>query len=100
MVSPDVSEDLGIPLGTPAARVAEALDAEPRIRTAILTEPSYVGVLSDIPAIAAACHERGVALVCDQAWAGHFGFGRSVAPLLTMGADAIALKHPQRRCRR
>jgi arginine decarboxylase len=91
-LAPDVSDDLGIPLGTPAARVAEALDAEPRIRTAILTEPSYIGVLSDIPAIAAVCHERGVALICDHAWAAHFGFASSVPPnALTLGADAIAL---------
>jgi lysine decarboxylase len=91
-LSPDVSEDLGIPLGTPVARVAAALDAEPRIRTVILTEPSYVGVLSDLPAIAAACHERGAALICDHAWAAHFGFGSMVPPnALALGADAIAL---------
>jgi arginine decarboxylase len=91
-LSPDVSEDLGIPLGTPVARVAAALDAEPRIRTAILTEPSYVGILSDLPAIAAACHERGVALICDHAWAAHFGFGSMVPQnALALGADAIAL---------
>ena len=75
-LSPDVSDELGIPLGTPVARVSAALDAEPAIRTAILTEPSYVGVLSDLPAIAAACHERGVALICDHAWAAHFGFAQ------------------------
>src|SRR5204862_197296 len=68
-LSPDVSHELGIPLGTAAERVAAALDAEPAIRTAILTEPSYVGVLSDLPAIAEACHARGVALVCDLAGA-------------------------------
>jgi lysine decarboxylase len=87
-----VSEDLGIPLGTPVARVAAALDAEPRIRTVIMTEPSYVGVLSDLPAIAAACHERGAALICDHAWAAHFGFGSTVPQTaLRLGADAIAL---------
>jgi lysine decarboxylase len=91
-LSPDVSEDLGIPLGTPVGRVAAALDAEPRIRTVIMTEPSYVGVLSDLPAIAAACHERGAALICDHAWAAHFGFGSMVPPnALALGADAIAL---------
>ena len=79
-LAPDVSEDLGIPLGTPVDRVAAALDAEPRIRTVIMTEPSYVGVLSDLPAIAAACHERGAALICDHAWAAHFGFGSTVPP--------------------
>lgn len=91
-LSPDVSDELGIPLGTPVERVRAALDAEPEIRTAILTEPSYVGVLSDVPAIAAACHERGVALICDHAWAAHFGFA-STAPknALALGADAIAL---------
>jgi lysine decarboxylase len=91
-LAPDVSEDLGIPLGTPVARVAAALDAEPRIRTVIMTEPSYVGVLSDLPAIAAACHEQGVALICDHAWAAHFGFGTTVPQTaLRLGADAIAL---------
>jgi len=91
-LSPDVSDELGIPLGTPAERVVAALDAEPDIRTAILTEPSYVGVLSDLPAIAAACHERGVALVCDHAWAAHFGFAGTVPRnALALGADAIAL---------
>ncbi|HEY2868973.1 MAG TPA: hypothetical protein VGJ11_05660 [Gaiellales bacterium] len=91
-LSPDVSDELGIPLGTPAERVTAALDAEPEIRTAILTEPSYVGVLSDLPAIAAACHERGVALICDHAWAAHFGFASTVPKnALALGADAIAL---------
>jgi arginine decarboxylase len=91
-LSPDVSDELGIPLGTPAERVIAALDAEPGIRAAILTEPSYVGVLSDLPAIAAACHERGVALICDHAWAAHFGFATSVPRnALALGADAIAL---------
>jgi arginine decarboxylase len=91
-LSPDVSEELGIPLGTPAAGVAAALDAEPRIRTVIMTEPSYVGVLSDLPAIAKVCHDRGAALVCDHAWAAHFGFGSMVPPnALALGADAIAL---------
>jgi lysine decarboxylase len=91
-LSPDVSDELGIPLGTPAERVIAALDGEPDIRTAILTEPSYVGVLSDLPAIAAACHERGVALICDHAWAAHFGFATSVPRnALALGADAIAL---------
>src|SRR6185312_3568694 len=91
-LSPDVSDELGIPLGTPVERVIAALDAEPDIRTAILTEPSYVGVLSDLPAIAAACHERGVALICDHAWAAHFGFASTVPKnALALGADAIAL---------
>jgi lysine decarboxylase len=91
-LSPDVSDDLGIPLGTPAERVIAALAAEPDIRAAILTEPSYVGVLSDLPAIAAACHERGVPLICDHAWAAHFGFAGTVPRnALALGADAIAL---------
>lgn len=91
-LAPDVSDELGIPLGTPVERVTAALDAEPRIRTVIMTEPSYVGVLSDLPAIAAACHERGAALICDHAWAAHFGFGSTVPPnALALGADAIAL---------
>ncbi len=91
-LAPDVDPDLGLPLGMPVERVAAALDAEPAIRTALLTEPSYVGVLSDIRAIADVCAARGVALVCDHAWAAHFGFGDAVPPsALALGADAVAV---------
>lgn len=91
-VAPDVDEELGLPLGMPVERVRAALDAEPGIRTAVLTEPSYVGVMSDVRSIADLCAARGVALVCDHAWAAHFGFGDAVPPsALALGADAVAV---------
>ena len=39
-----------------------------------LVEPSYIGRLSDIEAIAALTHAAGVPLVVDQAWGAHLGF--------------------------
>lgn len=91
-IAPEVDEDLGLAMGTRPESVAAALDADSAIRTVILTEPSYVGVMSDVAGIADVCHARGVALVIDHAWAAHFGFGRAVPEnALRLGADAIAI---------
>ena len=39
-----------------------------------LTEPSYVGVLSDVATIAERCGAAGVPLLVDGAWGAHLGF--------------------------
>src|SRR4029079_18658975 len=57
-----------------------------------LTEPSYVGVLSDVAAIAGTCHGAGVPLLVDGAWGAHLGFHPGLPPhALASGADALVL---------
>jgi lysine decarboxylase len=57
-----------------------------------LTEPSYVGVMSDVAAIAAGCHAAGVPLLVDGAWGAHLGFHPALPPhAMASGADALVL---------
>ena len=58
----------------------------------LLVEPSWLGVVSHVERIAELAHARGIPLICDQAWAGHFGFHPDVpASALALGADAVAI---------
>lgn len=70
--------------------VGETLDAHPEIRTVCITSPTYYGVLSDIPAIAAVCHARGARLMVDAAHGAHLPFlgyeGYQAADVVVMSA--------------
>jgi lysine decarboxylase len=91
-VRPDLDETTGLPLRVPPERVALALAEAPDARGAILVEPSYVGAVSDVGAIADVCHARGVPLVVDQAWGAHLGFHPAVpAHAIELGADAMVV---------
>ena len=54
--------------------VEETLKNHPVIKTVCITSPTYYGVLSDIPAIAAVCHARGARLMVDGAHGAHLPF--------------------------
>ena len=89
-VSPDIDSTSGLALSIPVERIGEALTAMPDARAVVLVEPSYLGLVSDIEAIAREAHARDVPLVCDQAWGAHFGFHPKLPPCaLASGADAV-----------
>jgi arginine decarboxylase len=89
-VRPDVDPVTGLARRIPAARVADAVVGASDLRAVFLVEPSFVGVLSDIGAIAERCHEAGVPLVVDQAWGAHLGLHPRLPPhALALGADAL-----------
>ena len=91
-VRPDLDADTGLPLGIPAARLEDALVKAPDARAVFLVEPSYVGVVSDVAAIAEAAHAHGIPVVVDQAWGAHFGFHPGLPPnTLSLGADAMVI---------
>ena len=82
------------PAGRDAAGAGSrsALAEHPDAAAVFLTEPSYVGVLSDVAAIAAGCHAAGVPLLVDGAWGAHLGFHPALPPhALASGADALVL---------
>lgn len=54
--------------------VEQALNASPEIKTVCITSPTYYGVLSDIPALAAVCHAHGAKLMVDGAHGAHLPF--------------------------
>jgi lysine decarboxylase len=91
-VAPAVDEGRGVALGHPVEAIEAALAAEPDARAVLLVEPSWLGVVSHVERIAELAHARGIPLICDQAWAGHFGFHPDVpASALALGADAVAI---------
>jgi lysine decarboxylase len=56
----------------------------------LLTEPGYLGTLSDIPALITKAHEHSIPVVIDAAWGGHFGFHPELPRhVIQLGADAL-----------
>lgn len=51
-----------------------ALQKHPNVKTICITSPTYYGVLSDLPAIAAVCHAHGAKLMVDGAHGAHLPF--------------------------
>lgn len=89
-VRPDIDEATGLTAGMPVERIAEALDAHPDARAVMLVEPSYVGGVSDVAAIAEVTHARGIPLTVDAAWGAHLGFHPALPPhAIAAGADAL-----------
>ncbi len=74
----------------PPETVEETLNARPDIKTVCITSPTYYGVLSDIPAIAAVCHAHGAKLMVDGAHGAHLPFlgyeGYRAADVVVMSA--------------
>lgn len=62
-------------------QVAAALENAPDAKTVCITSPTYVGALSDIPAIAQVAHAHGAKLLVDGAHGAHLPF---------LGLDAFA----------
>lgn len=74
---------------SPAA-VAEALEEDPEISAVLVVSPTYDGVVSDISAIAALTHDRGIPLIVDEAHGAHFPLSDSFPPsALRCGADIV-----------
>jgi lysine decarboxylase len=89
-VRPEVDPDDGLPRGVPVAGVEAALAAHPEVRAVFVGDPSYVGTLSDVHALAEVAHGHGIPVVVDAAWGAHFGFHDALpAHALALGADAL-----------
>ena len=89
-VRPEVDGVTGLPLGVAADSVRRALDEHPDARAVFVGDPSYVGTVGDIAALAQVSHERGLPLVVDAAWAAHFGFHPDLPRhALALGADVM-----------
>jgi arginine decarboxylase len=57
-----------------ADSVARALDDHPDVDSVLIITPTEYGTGADVGRTAALCHDRGIPLVVDEAWGGHFGF--------------------------
>ncbi|MDR3590031.1 MAG: aminotransferase class I/II-fold pyridoxal phosphate-dependent enzyme [Negativicutes bacterium] len=87
---PEYDREYGIPLGTAPETIRDRLDRQPDIKAVMVVNPTYHGVISDIAAVAAVVHERGIPLLVDEAHGPHLGFHeRLPANSLHCGADAV-----------
>ena len=89
-VSPEVDAATGLPLGVAPGSVDRALRDHPDARAVLVGDPSYVGTVGDVAALAEVAHRHVVPLVVDAAWAAHFGFHPALpAHPLQLGADVM-----------
>jgi arginine decarboxylase len=88
----EIDDRFGIPVGVAPAVVDQALSANPDAVALFCVEPGYLGTLSDLPAVIALAHQRGVPVVVDQAWGAHLGFHDAYPQhALALGADAMVV---------
>ena len=87
-LSPDIDSATGVPTGISVVEFEKVLGEKPI--ALLLTEPGYLGTLSDIPALIAKAHEHSIPVVIDAAWGGHFGFHPELPRhVIQLGADAL-----------
>ena len=87
-LSPEIDAATGVPIGIPVSEFEKIIDQKPI--ALLLTEPGYLGTLSDLPALIEAAHAHAIPVIVDAAWGGHFGFSPLVpAHCLAMGSDAL-----------
>jgi arginine decarboxylase len=87
-MSPDIDVATGVPIGIGIAELEKALEENPI--AVLLTEPGYLGTISDLPTLIEAAHKRSVPVILDAAWGGHFGFHPELPKhAFQLGADAL-----------
>ena len=87
-LSPDIDSATGVPTGISVTEFEKVLGEKPI--ALLLTEPGYLGTLSDIPALIAKAYEHSIPVVIDAAWGGHFGFHPELPRhVIQLGADAL-----------
>ena len=79
-----------MPTGVAVEDVEAKLVANPDARAVLVTEPGYLGTLSDLEGIVEVAHRYDVPVIVDQAWGAHFGYHPDVPPnAMSLGADAM-----------
>jgi lysine decarboxylase len=87
-MSPEIDVATGVPIGIGVTELKKALTENPI--AVLLTEPGYLGTISDLPVLIEAAHEKKVPVILDAAWGGHFGFHPMLPRhAIQLGADAL-----------
>ena len=94
-ITPRLHPERDLSLGIDPTDVAAALDTHPTAKLVVLTSPTYHGVASDVAAICAVAHTRGVPVYVDEAWGAHLPFHPALPPsAMASGADgAVTSAH-------
>jgi lysine decarboxylase len=87
-MSPDIEPATGVPIGIGISELKKAMQENPI--AVLLTEPGYLGTISDLPTLIEAAHAQSVPVILDAAWGGHFGFHPNLPRhAFQLGADAL-----------
>lgn len=88
---PVLIREYGVCDGISAEEIGELLDHHPKAEAVVITSPTYEGIISDIPAIAAMVHGRDKILIVDEAHGAHLGlFAETGAKgAVAEGADLV-----------
>ena len=87
-LSPEIDKATGVPTGISVSEFEKVLSEKPI--ALLLTEPGYLGTLSDIPALISKAHEYSIPVIIDAAWGAHFGFHPELPRhVIQLGADAL-----------
>ena len=87
-LTPEIDANTGVPLGIPISELERALAEKPI--ALLLTEPGYLGTISDLAPLIKRAHESAIPAIVDAAWGGHFGFHTDLPKhVMQLGADAL-----------
>ncbi|GAB2587521.1 aminotransferase class I/II-fold pyridoxal phosphate-dependent enzyme [Microlunatus antarcticus] len=82
----------GLPLGCRRDDVEQCLRDHPDVVAVFVGDPTYVGTVGELAAVAELVHAAGLPLLVDAAWGAHFGFHPALpAHALQAGADALVM---------
>jgi arginine decarboxylase len=89
-VSAERHVDLDVDLGVDPAVLEDCLRRHGPFDLASVVSPTYLGAVSDIPAIAAACRRHHALLHADEAWGAHLALHECFpTPAIQSGADLV-----------
>jgi lysine decarboxylase len=87
-MNPEIDSATGVPIGIALTELQRVLKANPI--AVLLTEPGYLGTLSDLKPLISAAHDISIPVIVDAAWGGHFGFHPDLPDhVISQGADAL-----------
>lgn len=87
-LTPEIDASTGVPLGIPVSELERAIAEKPI--ALLLTEPGYLGTISDLAPLIKKAHDHSIPVIVDAAWGGHFGFHPDLPKhVMQLGADAL-----------
>ncbi len=89
-IYPELIPEYGIQGGYAPEEIEKILSENPKIKTVVLTSPTYDGVVSDIEKIAEIVHQHEGILIVDEAHGAHFCLmEKGPKPAHLCGADLV-----------
>lgn len=91
-IQPEFNQRLGIAMGITVDSVKDTIQSNPDAKALFLINPTYYGAASDIASIIKIAHDKGIAVLADEAHGTHLYFHDSLPmPAMAAGADMSAI---------